>query len=114
MVRSRPDTATLLASTLFDPFLSGKRPRSTRPNELSDPRADIELYEALQRGDLSYVLDTRQMGKSSLIASVGKRLKETGAAMAFVDISGLGATVTIDQWYDRAPRDVGQGIQARS
>ena len=36
--------------------------------------ADRELFEALLRGDYCYVLNTRQMGKSSLMVRTAARL----------------------------------------
>jgi hypothetical protein len=70
----------------------------TIPSYVERP-ADRELYEALRAGELCYVLDTRQMGKSSLIARVGSRLRQEGSAVAFVDVSSFGQTLTVDQWY---------------
>ena len=69
-----------------------------KPSYLERP-ADHELYAELERGNLCYVLDTRQMGKSSLISRVGRRLKASGAAVAFIDLTQFGQTLTIDQWY---------------
>jgi hypothetical protein len=39
-------------------------------------QADTQLYEALKRGDFCYILDSRQMGKSSLLVSTKSRLEQ--------------------------------------
>ena len=44
--------------------------------------ADLELLQALLRGEFCYVLTSRQMGKSSLMARTVTRLRETGAHVA--------------------------------
>jgi hypothetical protein len=63
-------------------------------------RADEELYAALKAGKFCYVLNSRQMGKSSLRVRAAKRLQEDGIACATVDLSGIGnQSITPDQWY---------------
>ncbi|HBB36183.1 MAG TPA: hypothetical protein DDZ80_13285 [Cyanobacteria bacterium UBA8803] len=62
--------------------------------------ADEELYKLLRSGEFCYVLNSRQMGKSSLRVQTMKRLQKDGLACASVDITELGTQqVTPEKWY---------------
>lgn len=63
-------------------------------------QADRELFEHTLRGDFCYVLTSRQMGKSSLMARTNGLLRKQGVCTAIVDLTQLGSDMTIaDVWY---------------
>jgi len=62
-------------------------------------RADEELYRALMQGEFCYLLTSRQMGKSSLLARTAERLRREGGKVAALDVTALGQNLTIEQWY---------------
>lgn len=62
-------------------------------------QADAQLFDGLRRGEFCYVLDTRQMGKSSLMVRTARRLKEEGRRVVVLDLTALGQNLSVEQWY---------------
>ncbi|MEO0844302.1 MAG: AAA-like domain-containing protein [Cyanobacteria bacterium J06643_5] len=61
-------------------------------------QADKEFYQKLLASKFCYVLNSRQMGKSSLRVQTMQRLQAAGTVCATVDLTGIGK-VTQEQWY---------------
>ncbi len=63
-------------------------------------QADRNLYKALKQGLFCYVLNARQMGKSSLMVRMMGQLQKEGIRCAVIDLTRLGTdNITPEQWY---------------
>ncbi len=77
--------------------------------------ADRYLYQALQRGEFCYVLNPRQMGKSSLMVSTIDHLQQEGIWCAPIDMTRIGSeNITPDQWYKGIAFELGRRFDLRS
>ncbi|MBD2492124.1 AAA family ATPase [Aulosira sp. FACHB-615] len=77
--------------------------------------ADRYLYKALKRGEFCYVLNARQMGKSSLMVRMIHYLQHEGVCCAPIDMTLIGSeNVTPDQWYKGFASELGRRLGLRS
>src|SRR5438874_1123972 len=77
-------------------------------------RADAQLFDGLLSGDYCYVLNSRQMGKSSLCIRTIDRLNEAGIQTVFLDLTKLGGrNITADQWYAGMLNEIGRALDLR-
>ncbi|MGK7929567.1 MAG: AAA-like domain-containing protein [Spirulina sp.] len=87
------------------PMIQGKLYRVPNGSlKANDPtyvwrEADDELFDKLMAGEFCYVLNARQMGKSSLCVRTVKRLREVGVACGAIDLSGFQRVGEPLEWY---------------
>ncbi|HHP7229950.1 MAG TPA: AAA-like domain-containing protein [Xenococcaceae cyanobacterium] len=62
-------------------------------------KADRDIYNALKQKEFCYVLNSRQMGKSSLRVRTMKTLAKEGFKCVAIDLGILGRFITAEQWY---------------
>ncbi|WP_089093848.1 AAA family ATPase [Nodularia sp. NIES-3585] len=73
--------------------------------------ADRYLYKALKTGEFCYILNTRQMGKSSLMVRMMHHLQQEGFCCAAIDMTRIGSeNITPEQWYKGLAVELWQGF----
>src|SRR5262245_6706585 len=74
-------------------------------------QADRDLLAALLAGEYCYVLNARQMGKSSLCVRTMARLREAGIRTVFLDLTKFGGrNLTAEQWYEGLLTEIGRHL----
>ncbi|WP_160299515.1 WD40 domain-containing protein [Leptolyngbya iicbica] len=92
------------------PYQVGGSLRPALPSYVTR-QADTQLTTALQAAEFCYVLNSRQMGKSSLLVQTLRKLELAGCRCATVDITSLGSQqVTASQWYRGLVADLWRGL----
>jgi len=91
-------------------YVTGGTLRRDAPSYVAR-RADKDLYDGLTQGKFCYVLTSRQMGKSSLMVRTASRLREEGVAVAVLDLTAMGQSLTSEQWYDGLLGRIGRQLK---
>ncbi len=77
-------------------------------------QADEDFLQALKAGEFCYVLNSRQMGKSSLRVQVMQRLQQEGIICGVVDITSIGSHEIISaEWYLSFVRRLARSLRLR-
>jgi hypothetical protein len=80
--------------------------------------ADRAVLEHCRAGDFTYILTSRQMGKSSMMIRTAERLAQEDTLPVIIDLTELGTQTTPEQWYKGflfAVQDqLGLGVDASS
>ena len=76
--------------------------------------ADRYFYRALKQGEFCYILNSRQMGKSSLMVRMVNHLQNEGVCCAPIDLTRIGSdSVTPEQWYKGFAFELGRRFGLR-
>ncbi|MEM9540409.1 MAG: AAA-like domain-containing protein [Cyanobacteria bacterium P01_E01_bin.42] len=62
-------------------------------------QADRDLLESLIAGEFCYILNARQMGKSSLYGRAIQQLKQNDVVCIVIDLSNIERQIDSSQWY---------------
>lgn len=74
-------------------------------------KADSDLYAELHQGNFCYVLNSRQMGKSSLLVKTRYRLQQEDFQCTTLDMTRIGSEmVTAQQWYKGIVSELWRGF----
>jgi WD40 repeat protein len=86
-------------------FRTGGTLSATEPSYIVR-KADDDLLRLLVSGEFSWVLDSRQKGKSSLLVRIANQLAEKEIRVIKLDLQRFGANLTEEQWYAALTRAV--------
>lgn len=76
--------------------------------------ADDRLNDAIAAGEFSYVFNSRQMGKSSLLAQTLQRCRDAGYACTTLDMTRIGGEVMKpSEWYKGIVSELWRGLGLR-
>jgi WD40 repeat protein len=77
--------------------------------------ADNALYRAQIESQFCFVLNSRQMGKSSICVRTMERLEAVGVKTAFIDLTRIGGrNVSAEQWYGGIVGELGRTLELRT
>lgn len=111
---AQPDHGKRGTSAPADGFFISGGTLSLAASSYIERTADKALFEALLAGKYCYVLNSRQMGKSSLCVRTKAKLEANGRRTAFVDLTRIGGkNVTPEQWYAALSLDIGRSLGLR-